>query len=290
MNEQFCFFNENISVIHTNAKHPPADNASLHAHSTYEIYVFVSGKGRYRVENTRYPLKPGCVILLRPQELHAVEIDPECVYERIVIRFKSDVLNGIDEKLSLLKAFHCRKAGQQNCYTPTHVTVEFVSLLKAGFSMYRDPENYYMYIRGFLVWMLSIINHDFLQPRPAKTAALAKDELPDIIKQIDHNICGVIDIDEICREHYISRVYLNRCFRKQMNASVGEYITGCRLDLAKKSIESGKTAASAAVDCGFNDYSSFYKSFKRRFGKPPSAFSKKHGKEKIALDDKREVI
>lgn len=279
MDVLFRFASEALSVVDVLTEHPRADAFQFHAHHTYEMYLFVSGKGCYCVEQTRYPLESGSIILLRPGESHAVMIDEASAYERIVIRFSPQALQGVDGKLSLLDAFHFRCAGQFNCYTPAQTAIEFVPLLKKSFSQQHDPAQYYFQILGLLIWMLSAVNHVFSRPKESGRSALAKDEIPDIISQINRNICGELDIDAICREHYISRVYLNRCFREATNCSVWEYITIRRLTLARQRIESGQTAMNAAIECGFKDYSVFFRSFKRHFGYPPSACLKRPVKE-----------
>ena len=55
-----------------------------------------------------------------------------------------------------------------------------------------------------------------------------------------------------------------------MNISIHQYILKKKLVMAHHKILDGIPATQAAIDCGFNDYSGFYKQFKKMFNKAPS--------------------
>ena len=54
-------------------------------------------------------------------------------------------------------------------------------------------------------------------------------------------------------------------FKRDMNISVYQYILRKKLILARQRIHEGESATAAAMSCGFNDYSSFYKQYKKMF-------------------------
>ena len=63
---------------------------------------------------------------------------------------------------------------------------------------------------------------------------------------------------------------LAHTFKKDMNISVHQYILKKRLIKARQKIMGGEPVIKAALDCGFNDYSGFYKQYKKMFNEPPS--------------------
>jgi AraC-like DNA-binding protein len=56
-----------------------------------------------------------------------------------------------------------------------------------------------------------------------------------------------------------------------MGNTVYDYILSKRLILFNEKVKSGVPVVLASLDCGFNDYSSFYRLYKKRFGVCPSA-------------------
>ena len=52
--------------------------------------------------------------------------------------------------------------------------------------------------------------------------------------------------------------------------SVYQYISKKRLANARLLIEAGATVSDAAINSGFNDYSVFFRMYKKYYGEPPS--------------------
>ena len=54
-----------------------------------------------------------------------------------------------------------------------------------------------------------------------------------------------------------------------MGISITDYISMQRIAMAKKLISQGGSASKIYSECGFNDYSSFYRAFVKNFGYSP---------------------
>ena len=60
-----------------------------------------------------------------------------------------------------------------------------------------------------------------------------------------------------------------RLFKQETGYTIGNYISSKRLLLAKELILSGMPATQACFDCGYKDYSTFSRAYKKNFGKSP---------------------
>ena len=58
-------------------------------------------------------------------------------------------------------------------------------------------------------------------------------------------------------------------FKKETGYTLHNYILSKRLFKAKELIKSGTPITTASMQCGFNDYSSFLRSFKKTFNCSP---------------------
>ena len=92
----------------------------------------------------------------------------------------------------------------------------------------------------------------------------------EAIKYIDENIDGDLSIEIIAAHLHVSPSYLSHLFKKNMLTPVHRYILNKRLILANKKILSSTPSVTAAIECGFSDYSNFYVQYKKRFGVSPS--------------------
>ena len=66
---------------------------------------------------------------------------------------------------------------------------------------------------------------------------------------------------------YVSPSTLSHKFSKELKISVYQYITKKRLSVAHKLIKQGESLKNAALSSGFNDYSCFYRLYKKYYKK-----------------------
>ena len=84
-----------------------------------------------------------------------------------------------------------------------------------------------------------------------------------------------VSLEIIASNMGISSSYLSSLFKKESGHSIVEYLTHCRMTVAKKLLdEGGKTLAEVADMVGFNDPYYFSKCFKKSFGQSPSHYVK----------------
>lgn len=60
-----------------------------------------------------------------------------------------------------------------------------------------------------------------------------------------------------------------RLFKQETGFTIGSYISKKRLLLGRELILSGTSAAQAAYECGFKDYSTFQRAYKALFNESP---------------------
>jgi AraC-like DNA-binding protein len=65
----------------------PTHSLPLHIHETFEIAYVVCGRGEWRIENQRYPLKAGDLLLIQPGELHDGHADANQPYTTLIAGF-----------------------------------------------------------------------------------------------------------------------------------------------------------------------------------------------------------
>lgn len=91
-----------------------------------------------------------------------------------------------------------------------------------------------------------------------------------LISAINQNLFSDISLSSISRQFYISESQVNRIFKRATGASVWKYIRAKRLLAAREMILAGTPATAAAENCGFQDYSTFYRAYVAQFHILPS--------------------
>ncbi len=77
-----------------------------------------------------------------------------------------------------------------------------------------------------------------------------------------------------CRTFFISRTTLYALFRETTGSCIHEYITLKRLMMARELLAAGEQPTGVYLKCGFKDYSTFYRAYKKRFSESPAALGK----------------
>lgn len=248
------------------AKDPEADpnDYSMHIHDRCELYYFVDGTADYGIEGARYHLKKGDLLLMRPGEAHCARILEKGCYERFAINFPLDLFDAIDPERRLMKPFTQRELGEKNLYEAP----DLMGLFRKACDVYEDD-----YARGIVLYsaILQIMTSlGDLQSQTSPGRPGKAHSLPDrILEYVNDHLFEELNIPDLAGRFFLSPSQLGRIFRQTMGAAPWEYITAKRLIAARDLIRQGAGAADAALQCGFGDYSAFYRAYVKRYGVSP---------------------
>ena len=262
----YAYRDSDFYVHHTITPSPnPLDFAS-HMHSTCELYCFLSGEGSFHIEGSEYPLSPGMILLTRPGELHRLAISGALPYERVAVHFPFDALEGMDSDGRLHALFFDRPLGQSNVYLGNDDSRAFITSC-----IYRLVREGKLSSRSRTLANLLPILCELSELRAAEaiTQPAAKGLAAASIGYVNAHLYETWTLDDLAARLFVSRTHLSRVFRQATGLSVWDYTLLKRLIAAREQIRTGTPATVAAAQCGFGDYSSFYRQYKRRFGVSP---------------------
>lgn len=263
--EFFSFRDSNISMHYTRDEAPVPSDFRMHTHESYELYGFECGSGIYRVEGTPYPLKPGDILIMRPAEAHYIEITDNAPYTRFSVHFTPALLSAIDPEGRLLAPFDNRKSGTRNLYRAENFQTDAYRVFVKN--MISDSPDRRLQAVTNVLPLLNEISLAFHTRSEEETEKTLDNR---IIRYINRHLSESITLEEICKEFFISKSQLCRIFKKATASTVFQYITVKRLVKARQLILSGVSPTKACLQCGFQDYSSFYRAYKKQYGISPS--------------------
>lgn len=245
-------------------KSPKQEDFTLHMDDFYEIYYFLSGNARYVIEGMVYPLRKGDLILLRPAESHRLILQSGTAYQRTVIHFTlSDLHNTMAEKM--MCPFINRPLGKFNFYPSSIISSYNLIYYIDKIINSNDNDIRSAYLTVLLCELADIFEHN-----QNLDIEIESTSITNIIYYINTHLSQKISLQQICDSFFISKSQLNRNFKHTLGITVWEYITEKRLLLAKKYIDNGEKATKIYSNCGFSDYSVFYRAYRSKFGISPS--------------------
>lgn len=229
-------------------------------HTYHEILFFLSGEAEFISEEINTRIDPGSIVIIPKESYHSFNIlSNEESYHRLVFNFSD-----LPELSPLIKA-KMRHTFVGN--TNDNLSYLLQKVIRTAESDEAN-ETKTSIVRAVLTLILSEISEN----RPSKSTR-TRSISPKVIEYINQNLCTELSVADIARKMNISQSSLTHRFKGEMNISLHRYIIEKRLVLAHRSIANGESATTVAIECGFNDYSGFYKQYKKMFGIPPSSTS-----------------
>lgn len=264
MAEFFSYSDSDISINYSRAEKPISSDFKMHTHDSYELYYFAGGSGIYRVEGTPYPLEKGDILIMRPAEAHYIDITDNKPYTRLSVNFKANLFSGIDPSGRLLAPFNNRKIGTFNRYRAENFKSDAYSVFIKNITT-DSPDRRVQTITN----LLPLLNEISFAFDSLSETEITKSLDSKIIGYINRHISEDITLDAICEKFYISKTHLCRIFKKATASTIVEYITVKRLVTARQLILSGVPPTKVYLQCGFKDYSVFYRAYKKKYGASP---------------------
>jgi len=98
--------------------------------------------------------------------------------------------------------------------------------------------------------------------------------IEEILSYINSNLEEDLSIDYLSDRFYINKYYLMHLFKKETGFTLYSYIQKKRAIKAADLLKKGKPAGEVCSLCGFGDYSTFVRTFKKEFKLSPKQYAK----------------
>lgn len=257
------FFNlmyPNYNFAHKFDNRPAnTDEFEDHFHMIYEILLFIKGDAEFIIENKRFKLYPGDLLFIPPGQHHNINVNPEVPYERYVVKFPEyDIPKQL---LAIIKT-------KNGCYATTDTVIPSL------FERFDFQASNYNGIDmcGLLKCTLrEILYFSCSGASKPHEYEVYKENMIELLDFINVNIAGNITLEDICSRFHYSKSYICKEFQECMNTSIMQYIRSKKILLAQSLIKSGSRPVDIFEQCGFSDYSTFFRAYKKILGKAPTS-------------------
>lgn len=239
----------------------------FHAHDFLELYYFLDGSVTYYIEDQVYDLCPGDLLIIPAGKMHRPVIANEhAAYERMVLWITPQYLQSIDSPAGDLQ-----KVGEHGCCVPFRgdETVFVTALLKKLLYMQKNDTDPKFCAGAVELYLWTIFRSYGVIDTTHRNETQV---IPQVIRYITEHFGEPLTLEDIAAEFFVSKSYLNRHFKAYTNSTVYAYIMALRLTHARRMLREGIPAVEAGRECGFSDYSTFYKAFKTQTGLSPQQF------------------
>ena len=245
---------------HSDEKCPSVgiDTLGWHYHTCYEILYFLRGDADYQIEQSRYTLRPHSLLIIKPGEYHAMLVKSSKRLDRLVLHFTDNDLTPRNRDIlhSLSNVY---------CIPGTRLSEEILQVD----TYYQDLKNGIP--RDVLLNQLQIILAFLCNIEDMRQQAdQVHDGAERIISYIHSNLASIHSLEDICQNVHMSRSTVQNLISEYLQTPVMSYVRTQKCIMARSLLQNGCPATEAALRCGFADYSSFYRAYKKVFHASPT--------------------
>ncbi|GFI46336.1 regulatory protein SoxS [Lachnospiraceae bacterium] len=247
---------------------------AYHYHDFHKLIWFISGRVEYHVEGKTYKLEPHDILLVKRGEIHKPFINGEDVYERYVFYISCEYLEEHSEpegNLDLCFKMSEREGSGVIRLSPTvgRTMFETIKLLETVENDGQYASQMYSRIL-FLKLLIELNRYCIGNPEVFHKTARYDKKIVEMIHYINENLSRDLTIEALSARFYLSKYHMMRKFKEETGYSMHQYILEKRILAARNLILVGTPATAASVECGFKDYSTFSRAYKKLLGQLPS--------------------
>jgi AraC-like DNA-binding protein len=253
----------------------------FHAHDGLEILYIHEGAGSYFIENQRYKLQPGTLVVIKPFQVHKLKVIVPPNYIRSLLKIKASVIERFLTALpQLTSAFNELIAhplpNQVFHLSPkdaSDLEIQFLQLheLLAVAPLKLQKEVVTLFLFQFFTYFNShIFSLENNTMRVHAATVRSTEPIGAIVKWIDRYYKLSFTINDIASELHFSASYLSKVFKEQMGVTIIEYTNEKRLEEARTLLAlEFLTIEEISRETGFNYPSYFIAMFKKKYGITP---------------------
>lgn len=258
---------------------PEAGSSTLdymHCNFRNMLIWFIRGTGSIKVEGKHYEIQEGDIVLLSPNELYHCAVNSETYHERIVLYISESVLADFPyETEGVFDAFTKREKGSGNLICAAAVrSVGADQILSTLLKLFQAPTS-----TGKLLSLCKVIEL-LIQLRQVAAPAVQEPRshdntlIDDILVYINQHYKEDFNVSAIAEVFSIHKSYLSHLFTQHVGMSLWNYVILRRIHSFNDLLRKGFSIEEASYQVGFQNYSNFFRLYKKHTGMTPMQFKK----------------
>ena len=256
-----------FSYIHKTQEYNKKESNPPHTHKDlFEIFMLINGDVDYVIEGNRFHVNPYDIVLVNNDELHRSVVNNNSTYEFVLLSINLDffVKNNCNDFTDMI--FN-RKSGSNNI-------IPAETVISSGlYDIYTNLEKYthedpvcLTVVKSIIIEFLYNLNKQVIKTSDSN---YNQKNIKNIIQYINEHLTENLSLDVIANHFFLTKPYLCKTFKANTGFTIKNYVSYKRIVLVRELYSSGMTISGACIQAGFNDYSSFYRTFTKIMHEPP---------------------
>ena len=224
-----------------------------HCHAQFEMLCVLEGDISILLEGRRYRLTERQTVVIPPLCYHTISANKRGSYRRITILFDPDA---IPHELRP----HFLKKDERLTIFPSPRAEELGEICRE-----ENQELYAPLTQSIVIQLL----YDDLRAERGNATEI-DESLQIILRYIDGHLGKKLTLSDLAACAACSESTVSHLFAEKMKISPKQYILQKKMALAEQLIRTGSPATLAAMQVGYDNYSNFFRMYRKHVGTPPT--------------------
>lgn len=251
-------------------------HVDIHIHDKYEIFQALTDNIKYFVEGRSYILNKNDIVITSNNEIHRPTTIDSGPYGRRFIQFTPLIVQTYDDTpFSPLRIFENRKKGILNHLPLPTDALPFINEHFESIRTNLDTNTPRGQYAARLALTSLLMDLDNLFDDHAKVTSPSENMDPRIYpirRYLDQHYTEAFNLDAISDFYHMDKYYLSHLFKENTGFTLLEYVQSKRMMLAKTLLDGDLTINEISQQCGYKDYSNFFKTFKKLLKMSPNQY------------------
>jgi AraC-like DNA-binding protein/mannose-6-phosphate isomerase-like protein (cupin superfamily) len=253
--------------------------ASYHWHDCFELSYAKSGSGVYDIEDRRYTIEKGELVIINNVEPHSMHVGRDGLNQLVLIFNPALIWSGSKDLLDYeyMKAFvdrgegFCNRIAQDNPYFD-----EVNALIREIEKEFQDKQTgWQLMIKAKLLSLLTLFYRHFKSDTSPAGKRPALLRLQPVLRRIEEGLTSTLDARDMAEILHVTPQHFSVVFKETLGVNFIDYVVSRRIGLAKeKLLTTDVSITRIAGESGFLNLSYFNHAFLKHVGESPSAFRK----------------
>ncbi len=245
----------------------------LHYHDFYEFDIYLGNAGIFRIEDGEYLVRRGDLVLIDMFKPHTLLHNGDNTYQRFSVCVDLGLLISFSTPTSnLLDIFH-KHSNRHPIYHMEEDQLQKYLLLLNEYQKFQLNKGQDILEKALIHQLLAYAYNDcYTGDHMDETFSQHMQIINQLLSYINAHLNEEITLGALASEVNYSEYYVCRLFKKMTGKTLTNYIQEKRIEEAAFLLRSYDSVNQAAEQVGFNNYSYFYKTFKKFMGCGPAEY------------------
>ena len=233
--------------------------AEREIHLYHELLFYLDGDAVFLSENSQQILQSASLLVIPKETYHFFKLQKS----KRFLRLKIAIPHATAESLPLQTLF-----SQLRIFSPLSKPLQGIlnRLCQALQETGDEMAGFHAYA-ALLMLLSELILSDSGGIGPN---AIGSGFIPEVVAYVNDHLSDTLSAAALSAQLNVSASSITHTFKKELGISLHQYITQKRMMHAQRLLAEQKLPTKIFIDCGYRDYSSFYKAYINFFGHPPS--------------------